>query len=119
MSAPRLDFVRAWEPPERLLGGKWALLGDSWTLLGASSALLGRLLGALGGLLATKCCPRRVRTRFWRVLGGSGEGLGDPKVVFFDVFSYIWLYNGFNTALTTLLHFPTFSSYFFGAAVCA
>ena len=106
MGAPRLDFVRVWGPPRHLLGGSWAFLGASWALLGASWALLGRLLGALGCLLAAKCCPRGTQARFWRVPGASREGLGGPKAVLFDVFSYILLYNDFNIAVTTLLHFP-------------
>ena len=41
---------------------------------------------------------------FWERPGRVSEG---PKAVFFMVFSYISLYNGFNSAVTTLLHFPT------------
>ena len=107
LGAPRLDFVRVWGPPRHLLDGSWAFLGVSWTLLGASWALLRHLLDALGCLLAAKCCPRGAWARFWRLLGASGEGFGGPKAVFFMGFSYISLYNAFNSAVTTLLHFPT------------
>ena len=88
MGAPGLDFVTVWSLPD----ASWAV-GRSWEplgrFLGASWTALGPLLGALGCLLAAASCPRGPRTRFQRVLGVSREGLGGPKAVFFDVFSYI------------------------------
>ena len=136
LGAPRLDFVRLWGPPRPLLCNSGALLGASWALLGASWALLRRLVSALGCLLAAKCCPRGAEARFLRLPGASREGFGGPKTAFFKVFACISLYNGFNSAVTTLLHFPTlynalitaqnpqsFSPTFIfipsGAAVCA
>ena len=92
-----------------------------------SRTALGRLLGALG----------RVLRASWASLGGSwvppggqmlpkrgsdpileGSGnvrgrLGRSQGCFFDVFSYTSSYNGFNNAVTTLLHFPTLFLLFF------
>ena len=111
--------------PKSRVEGPWARSCDG---LGLSRAPLGWLLDALGGLLGAL---GRVLGASWASLGhtwvspgcqllpkrgpdSTSEGswsvrgrVGGPKAVFFMGFSYISLYNAFNSAVTTLLHFPT------------
>ena len=64
-----------------------------WAMLALFFAL-GRFLAAFCNSCCV-CCrswpvlvgPGTLRARFWRVPGGSGEGLGGPKAVFCDAFS--------------------------------
>ena len=92
---------------QRLLGGSWSQ--ESWDALGPFWAPLGHFLGVSCALLDASWLPNAAQEGPGLDFGGFREcpgRLSEVPKLNFSRFFRTFRYNVFNSAVSTLLHFP-------------